>query len=188
MTKPEVRELAESLNFVNARKHDSQDICFVPDNDYAGFIENYTRKIYKPGHFINESGQVLGTHKGIINYTVGQRRGLGVPAKSRLYVANIDIESNNIILAEEGSKILQVRGVIASNANLIAVDSLKNLNARVKLRYRQKEIPAIINQENNKLIIEFTEPQTAPAIGQAAVIYDGDIVIGGGTISQIIHS
>ena len=188
MTKPEVRELAESLNFVNARKHDSQDICFVPDNDYAGFIENYTGKIYKPGHFINESGQVLGTHKGIINYTVGQRRGLGVPAKSRLYVANIDIESNNIILAEEGSKILQVRGVIADNANLIALDSLKNLNARVKLRYRQKEIPAIINQENNKLIIEFTEPQTAPAIGQAAVIYDGDIVIGGGTISQIIHS
>ncbi len=188
MTKPEVRELAESLNFVNARKHDSQDICFVPDNDYAGFIENYTGKIYKPGNFINESGQVLGTHKGIINYTVGQRRGLGVPAKSRLYVANIDIESNNIVLAEEGSKILQVRGVIADNANLIALDSLKNLNARVKLRYRQKEIPAIINQENNKLIIEFTEPQTAPAIGQAAVIYDGDIVIGGGTISQIIHS
>ena len=78
--------------------------------------------------------------------------------------------------------------MIASNANLIALDSLKILRACVKLRYKQKEIPAIINQEDNKLIIEFNEPQTAPAIGQAAVIYDGDIVIGGGTISQILHS
>ena len=112
------------------------------------------------------------------------RRGLGVPVKSRLYVAKIDIDSNNIVLAEEGAEILQARGVIASNANLIALDSLKNLRACVKLRYKQKEIPAIINQEDNNLIIEFNEPQTAPAIGQAAVIYDGDIVIGGGIISS----
>ncbi|MBQ7561187.1 MAG: tRNA 2-thiouridine(34) synthase MnmA [Synergistaceae bacterium] len=188
MTKPEVRELAESLNFVNARKHDSQDICFVSDNDYAGFIKNFTGKIYKSGNFIDESGRIIGTHKGIINYTIGQRRGLGVAAKSRLYVANIDIDSNNIMLAEEDSKVLQARGVIASNANLIALDEVKNFHARVKLRYRQKEIPAVINQENNKLIIEFAESQQVPAIGQAAVIYDGDIVIGGGTISQIIHS
>ena len=189
MTKPEVRELAESLKFTNARKHDSQDICFVPDNNYAGFIESYTGKIYQPGNFINESGQIIGTHKGIINYTAGQRRGLGVAAKSRLYVAEINTSSNTITLAEEGAEILQARGVTADNANLIALDSINNLHARVKLRYRQKEIPAVINQiDSDKLIIEFAEPQKAPAIGQAAVIYDGDIVIGGGTISQIIHS
>ena len=188
MTKPEVRELAESLHFTNARKHDSQDICFIPDGDYAGFIENFTGKKYLPGNFINSQGEIIGTHKGIIHYTTGQRRGLGVAASSRLYVSQINREANTITLVPE-SESLQARGVIASDINIISGEKIHNLEARVKTRYRQREIPAIINQsDNNELIIEFHEKQKTPALGQALVIYDSDIVIGGGTITQIIYS
>ena len=188
MTKPEVRELAESLHFTNARKHDSQDICFIPDGDYAGFIENFTGKKYLPGNFINSQGEIIGTHRGIIHYTTGQRRGLGVAASSRLYVSGINMKDNTITLVPE-SESLQARGVIASDINIISGEKIHNLEARVKTRYRQSEIPAIINQsDNNELIIEFHEKQKTPAIGQAAVIYCDDIVIGGGTIEQIIHS
>ena len=187
MTKPEVRELAESLRFTNARKHDSQDICFIPDGDYGSFIESYTGKRYLPGDFIDPEGKVLGRHKGIIHYTTGQRRGLGVAAASRLYVSQINSEANTITLVPEGESLL-ARGVIASDINIIVPEKIMNLNARVKTRYRQREIPAIINQsDNNELVAEFIERQKTPAVGQALVIYDGDIVIGGGTITQILH-
>ena len=183
-TKTEVRNMAEELNFVNARKHDSQDICFIPDGDYGSFIERFTRKKYQPGNFIDSSGKILGVHDGIIHYTAGQRRGLGVAAKSRLYVSKIDPDSNNITLAAEGDENLYTRSIRADNINLIAFERLpENFQASVKTRYRQKEIPAVINQINDKeFLIEFKEKQRAPAKGQAAVIYDGDYVIGGGTI------
>ena len=187
MTKPEVRELAESLHFTNARKHDSQDICFIPDGDYGSFIESYTGKKYLPGDFIDPQGKILGRHKGIIHYTTGQRRGLGVAAESRLYVSQINTKANTITLVPEGEALL-ARGVIASDINIIVPGEIMNLSARVKTRYRQREIPAIINQSgNNELTVEFLEKQKTPAIGQALVIYDGDIVIGGGTITQVIH-
>ena len=189
MTKPEVRELAEELKFTNARKHDSQDICFIHDGDYAGFIESYTGKKYLPGSFIDSQGRVIGNHRGIIHYTTGQRRGLGVAAGSRLYVSSMNINDNTITLVPESESLL-ARGVIASDINIISGEKIHNLNARVKTRYRQREIPAIINQsDNNELIIEFRKKQKTPAIGQAVVIYDdGDSVIGGGTITQIIYS
>ena len=184
MKKTEVRELAGELGFVNARKHDSQDICFVPDGNYGGFIETYTGKKYQSGNFVDVSGNILGTHNGIIHYTAGQRRGLGVAAKSRLYISEINPENNTITLSPE---VRMTRKIIVNDINLIAFERLpENFKANVKVRYRQKEIPAIINQVNNsEFVIEFQETQKAPAIGQAAVIYDGDYVIGGGTIAMI---
>ena len=184
MKKSEVRELAAELNFVNARKHDSQDICFIPDGDYGNFIESFTGKKYPPGNFVDSSGKILGVHKGIIHYTAGQRRGLGVAAKSRLYVSKIDNKSNSITLSFEDEANLYCRNLKVKEANFIAFDKLpENFHAKVKLRYRQKEIPAVINQTGEKeFLIEFSEPQKTPAKGQAAVIYDGDAVVGGGTI------
>lgn len=188
MKKSQVRELAESLHFTNAHKHDSQDICFVPDGDYASFIQSYTGHEYPSGNFIDTNGKVIGIHKGIIHYTSGQRRGLGVAAKSRLYVSDINAENNTITLADDSECRLYSRGIIANNINLIAFDELpENFHARVKIRYRQKEIPAIINQtSHDELMIEFSEPQRMPAKGQSAVIYDGDYVIGGGIIARNI--
>ena len=184
MKKTEVRELASELNFVNARKHDSQDICFIPDGDYGNFIETFTGKKYPAGNFIDSAGKILGTHKGIIHYTTGQRRGLGVAAKSRLYVSKIDNETNNITLSYEDETNLYSKKIRVKDSNIISFDKLpENFHANVKTRYRQKEIPSIINQiSSDELIIEFETPQRIPAKGQAAVIYDGDAVVGGGTI------
>jgi tRNA-specific 2-thiouridylase len=186
MKKSDVRELAESLHFTNARKHDSQDICFVPDGDYAGFIQSYTGHEYPSGDFIDVNGNVIGRHKGIIHYTSGQRRGLGIAGKSRLYVSDINPNDNTITLAYDDEGGLHSRGVIANDINLITFDELpENFHARVKIRYRQKEIPAVINQSgHDELVIEFSEPQRMPAKGQSAVIYDGDYVIGGGVITR----
>ena len=188
ITKPEVRDLAASLNFTNARKHDSQDICFVPDGDYGRFIGEYTGKTYPAGQFIDTSGNVLGTHKGIIHYTAGQRRGLGVAAEARLYVAALDPSRNTITLAREGEGSLYARGVVARGVNLIAFGQVQeNFRGNVKTRYRQKEIPCTVNQTgDDELVIEFSEHHRIPAIGQAAVIYDGEYVIGGGTITRIL--
>ena len=188
MLKTDVRKLAESLGFTNARKHDSQDICFVPDGDYGSFIASYTGKTYPAGNFVDAFGKILGTHKGIIHYTAGQRRGLGVAGKSRLYVAKIDTLTNDIMLLPESDTGLYARGVIARDVNLIACGKLPgNFRACVKTRYRQKEIPCVVNQAgDNELVIEFSERVKCPAVGQAAVIYDGEYVIGGGTIESVI--
>ncbi len=184
MTKPEVRDLAESIGFSNARKHDSQDICFVPDGDYGGFIEEYTGKTYPSGKFVDTSGKVLGTHRGIIHYTAGQRRGLGVAAKSRLYVCSLDAEDGTITLAAEGEERLYSRGVVVRGVNLVAFDEVpENFRGGVKIRYRQREIACVVNQTgSDELVIEFEEKQKCPAVGQSAVIYEGEYVIGGGTI------
>ena len=186
MKKSDARDLAEELGFVNARKGDSQDICFVPDGDYASFIETYTGKKYQPGNFISKAGKILGTHNGIIHYTVGQRRGLGIAAKSRLYISDINPANNTITLSDES---LLIQTIKATNINLIPFQELpENFQASVKVRYRQKELPATINQTGqDELTIEFHDKIKAPAIGQAAVIYDGDYVIGGGTITAIIN-
>ena len=188
--KSEVRILASNLNLPVAKKHDSQDICFVPDGNYSGFIKSYTGKNYSPGEFVNTSGKILGVHKGIINYTIGQRRGLGVSSSSRLYISEIDPASNKIILAHDNDPDLYCKYIEVININLIAVDNIKNkINARVKIRYNQKELPAVIFQtESDKLLIEFPEPVMTPARGQSAVIYNGEYVIGGGIISRAFNS
>ncbi len=186
MTKDEVRLLAEKHGFVNARKKDSQDICFVPDKDYAGFVDRFDGKKSVPGNFVTPEGKVLGQHKGITHYTIGQRKGLGIAAGSPLFVTKIDVERNEVVLSHGAG--LYKKTIRISQINLISVDCLREpVKASVKIRYKHKEQAATVHQIGDDLIeITFDEPQRAPTLGQAAVIYDGDKVIGGGTISEIL--
>lgn len=182
LTKAQVREIAEKAGFVNAHKHDSQDICFVPDGDYASFIERHTGRTYPEGDFIDRSGRVLGRHSGIIRYTIGQRRGLGIALGERSYVTALDPFANTVTLGSNDdlfSKTLRIARI-----NLITVPELNApIRAAVKIRYNQTEQPATVTQLDSDLIeITFDEPQRAVTKGQAAVIYSGDTVIGGGTI------
>ena len=188
MLKSDVRNMALSLGFVNAKRSDSQDICFVPDGDYGGFIASFTGKNYPAGNFVDAFGNILGTHKGIIHYTAGQRRGLGVAGKSRLYISRIDPITNTITLLPENDAGLCSRGVIVRDVNLIVCEKLpENFRAGVKVRYRQKEIPCTVNQSgDDELVIEFGEGMKCPALGQSAVIYDGEYVVGGGTIAGVM--
>lgn len=187
LTKPEVRKIASENGFSNAAKPDSQDICFVPDGDYARVIELHTGKKPQPGLFLDENGKVLGTHKGIIHYTVGQRKGLGISSDRPLYVTAIDPVHNTVTLSHAvgTDSGLYTREVIAHDINLIVDDRLTTpLRVRAKLRYRQPEQPATVEQiDEDTLLIRFDEPQRAAAKGQAVVLYDGETVVGGGTIS-----
>lgn len=182
--KSQVREIAEKHGFVNARKHDSQDICFVPDGDYAGFIQQYTGKKSVPGDFIDKDGNVLGKHKGIIHYTLGQRRGLGIPAAERLYVCEISPKTNQVTLGKHEE--LFRRELTAGDVNLISCDSIPEpIKVKAKIRYRHPEQPATVCQtEDGKLHVKFDQPQRAITKGQAVVLYDGDVVVGGGTIEE----
>lgn len=183
LTKPEVREIAEANGFVNAKKHDSQDICFVPNGDYFSFIEKYTGKTYPTGDFVDMQGNVLGTHKGIIRYTVGQRRGLGLALPASMYVVEKDLPHNRVVLGVNED--LQSCEVTVKDINLTACDRLdKPTRLSAKIRYNQTEQPATVTQtDENTLKIVFDEPQRAVTRGQAAVLYDGDTVVGGGTIA-----
>ena len=183
LTKTEVRQMAAALGFPNAEKHDSQDICFVPDGDYAAFIEQRTGKTYPPGDFVGPDGRVLGQHRGIIRYTLGQRKGLGLALPAPLYVCGLDLQENRVLLGEERD--LYKRTLLAHDLNLITAarwDQPQRLSARV--RYRQKEQPATVRLiDTDTLQVEFDEPQRAITRGQAVVLYDGDIVAGGGVIA-----
>ena len=181
MTKPEVRRIAEEQCFLNAHKHDSQDICFVQNGNYADFIEHYTGKIYPPGDFVGTDGRVLGRHRGIIHYTVGQRRGLGLSFPEPMYVSKVDPISNTVVLAPERE--LYSKEVTAKDINLISVPEItKPTRLKAKIRYRQSEQWASVTQSGDRLHAVFDEPQRAVTKGQALVLYDGDIVVGGGTI------
>ncbi len=187
MKKTETRTLAAESGFKNAGKHDSQDICFVPDGDYAGFIERYTGKTFPEGDFIDTEGNVLGRHRGIIHYTLGQRRGLGIPASRRLYVVSIDPEANTVTLGTNED--LFSSSLLAGNINLISVPALSApMRVRAKIRYRHAEQPAVISPADNGMIrVDFDEPQRAATPGQSVVFYDGDIVVGGGVIEQVLR-
>ncbi|MDR1218175.1 MAG: tRNA 2-thiouridine(34) synthase MnmA [Treponema sp.] len=184
LSKPEVREIARTCGFINAAKRDSQDICFVPNGDYAEFIESYTGASSPKGDVIDKNGAILGVHRGIVRYTIGQRRGLGLAFNSPRYVVAKSAENNSITLGEE--KDLYVKTLVADNVNLIARDVLdRPLRVTVKTRYLQKERRGTVEQTGPDAIrIVFDEPQRAITPGQAAVFYDGDLVVGGGTIRQ----
>ena len=181
-SKAQIREIAQQHGFINAKKHDSQDICFVPDGDYAAFIERHTGKKYPEGNFVDLDGNVLGRHKGIIRYTTGQRKGLGLSLKAPMYVCEKRLESNEVVLCD--NERLYSRELDAQDFNWIACDVPQQpLKAHVKIRYSQTEQPALlIPTGENTVHIEFDSPQRAVTTGQAAVAYDGDTVIGGGTI------
>ncbi len=180
--KAEVRALAERLGFCNARKRDSQDICFVPDGDYGAFLERHTGKTYPPGDFIDREGRVLGRHRGAVRYTVGQRKGLGVSADSRLYVLDKDMEKNTVTLGPEGA--LYAPALLAGDMNWIAFEGLTGpLRCTAQTRYHQPDRPVTVTSlENGQVRVDFDTLQRAVTPGQAVVFYEGDLVLGGGTI------
>lgn len=182
--KAEIREMAAALGLATAHKSDSQDICFVPDGDYAAFLTRYTGRAPVPGEYILEDGQVLGAHKGIIHYTIGQRKGLGIALGQPMFVKSKDPVSRRVILTTNDR--LFERNVFVKNLNLIAAERLDEpVRCEVKIRYNHKGAPAtLIPTGEDSALIRFDEPQRAPADGQSAVFYDGDTVIGGGIIRQ----
>ncbi|MEF2919896.1 MAG: tRNA 2-thiouridine(34) synthase MnmA [Acutalibacteraceae bacterium] len=182
MTKEESRLLAEQYNLVNARKPDSQDICFIKDGDYAGFLEN-TMGIKTPtGDFIYKDGTVLGKHKGIIHYTIGQRKGLGISYKHPIFVLDKNPENNIVTLGENID--LFTNTLTADDLNWIAIDKpTASIRVTAKARYSQKEAPATVHPlDENRVLVEFDDKQRAITKGQAVVFYDGEYVVGGGTI------
>lgn len=182
MTKPEVRQIADAQGFINARKHDSQDICFVPHGRYADFIEQQTGRICPEGNFIDKEGNVIGRHRGVIRYTLGQRKGLGLSFPEPMYVCAVNPEDNTVMLGPESE--LFSRSLTAKDINLIAYPRLEApMRLKAKIRYRATEQWAVVTQTDaDTLQIEFDEPQRAITKGQAVVLYDRDTVVGGGTI------
>jgi tRNA-specific 2-thiouridylase len=182
LRKQQVREIALANGFINAQKRESQDICFVPDGDYAQFIERTTGKIYPEGDVTDVNGHLLGRHKGIIRYTIGQRKGLGIALLKPYYVCDKIAETNTVVLGEAND--LNSKTLEAGNINLIACEQLTSpIRVTAKVRYKQKEDFAVAEQiASDRLRITFDTPQKAIARGQAVVLYDGDIVLGGGTI------
>lgn len=182
LSKEDVRRLAEENGLVTARKRDSQDICFVPDGDYASFICAYTGRDYPAGDFVDESGRVLGRHEGMIRYTVGQRRGLGVSGGKPLYVCRKCGEDNIILLTDDVH--LYSDTLYGEKLNLIAIDRIEgSLRCKARIRYRHREQPATVTQVGeDRIRVVFDAPQRAVTAGQAVVLYDGDTVLGGAVI------
>lgn len=180
-TKNEIRDIAEKQGFLNARKKDSQDICFVPDGNYTDFIERYTGKKYPPGDFVDINGKPIGKHQGIIRYTNGQRKGLGVAFGQPMYVAGKNIEKNTVTLCTNEE--LFSKELKAVDFNWIIPNPQNEIKCSARVRYNMREKPATayINDDNSVNVV-FDEPQRAITRGQAVVLYDGDIVLGGGTI------
>ena len=185
LTKEEVRSIAERLGLTIFDKAESQKICFIPDNNYPRFLEEYTGILPQPGPIINRQGNVLSEHRGIIYYTIGQRKGLGIAGPEPLYVTAIDPEKNTITVG--GKSEVYATELIASDLNWISIERLDcTMNVTAKIRYLHREAGAEVTPKGiGEVIVEFSEPQMAPAPGQAVVFYDGDIVVGGGIIARV---
>ncbi|MBE6976638.1 MAG: tRNA 2-thiouridine(34) synthase MnmA [Ruminococcaceae bacterium] len=182
MTKQEVRQIAQEQGFINAKKRDSQDICFVPDGDYLAFMKRYTGKSYPEGNYLDLDGNVVGTHKGAVGYTLGQRKGLGIALGAPMYVCAKDMAANTVTVGP--NEALFHSALVAGDWNWIAIENLTEpIRVTAKVRSRMTEQPATVYPlENGLARVEFDEPQRAITPGQAVVLYDGDTVVGGGTI------
>ena len=182
LTKPQVREIAQREGFLNAKKHDSQDICFVPDGDYAAFIQEYTGKTYAPGPVYDVEGNKLGTHRGIIHYTIGQRKGLGLALGKPMYVKATDAEKNTVTLATNDQ--LFSSKVYAEHLNWISGDiPTEPVEVVARVRYHGKDQPATLHfLGNGNILAEFQVAQRAVTPGQAIVFYQGDQMLGGAEI------
>ena len=187
MTKPEIRRIAEARGFVNAHKHDSQDICFIPDGDYGAFLERYNGAAFTPGDILDEAGNILGRHRGAACYTLGQRKGLGVSFTEPLYVTAKDMAANTVTLGPSAS--LFHRALIADELNFTGCEAPaagQTLRVLAKVRYRQTEQPALLTMlPDGRAEVLFDEPQRAITTGQALVCYEGDTVLLGGTIREV---
>ncbi len=180
-TKDEIRAIAKEIGLLVHDKKDSQEICFIPDNDYAKFIEKNTDEKPKKGNFVDMDGNVIGKHNGIVSYTIGQRKGLGSFGK-RVYVKNIDVEKNEVVLCNNDE--LFEREIKANNLNHMIYEKFPtDREVTVKIRYSHKGASAKISYiDDDNIVITFNEPQRAPTKGQAVVLYEGNICLGGGTI------
>ena len=187
LPKSETRRIAQEHGLINAKKHDSQDICFIPDGDYGSFLERWTGKEYPAGEIQDFTGRVVGRHRGLIRYTVGQRRGLGIPMGERFYVIDKDTEKNVLTVGPEEK--LYRREMLASDFNWLSIPEPREpIRAAVRTRYHQPEHPATaIPLPEGRVKIVFDEPQRAVTPGQAIVLYDGDLVLGGGTIDRVFR-
>lgn len=189
-TKPEIRKKAAQLDLKVANKPESQEICFIPDDDYKRFLKERAgadNNGFKPGNFINTQGEVLGIHQGISFYTVGQRKGLGLALGYPAFVVAINPEENTIVVGKE-EEVFQ-KGLLAKNNNFIAIPKLENLlNVQAKIRYGAEPAEAVISPEADGMVkVVFAKPQRAITPGQAVVYYQGDLVVGGGTIDKVIR-
>lgn len=186
MTKAQVRIIAEEMGMHNAQKRDSQDICFIPGGDYFQFMQEYTGKCYPPGQFLDESGKCVGIHQNAAAYTRGQRKGLGLSMGKPVYVLGKDMPSNTVTVGDNES--LFGTTLLANDWNFIPFDTLTApLRVLVKARSRMTEQPATVYPEENGFCrVVFDAPQRAITTGQAVVLYDGDLVIGGGTIMEVL--
>ncbi len=188
MTKPEVRELARKHGLALAEKPDSQEICFVPGGDYKRFLDAYLEEQGESlpdtaGELVTSDGRVIGEHTGIHNFTVGQRKGLGVATGSPLYVLQIKGDQRQVVVGEQEN--LYSKTLVAKRTNLVSVDELRNsMRVSVKIRHRHEPAAAMIEKTgSDEILVTFDEPQRAVTPGQAAVFYDGDVIVGGGWIA-----
>ncbi len=186
LTKEQVRKIAEEQGFINARKRDSQDICFIPDGDYVRFMKAYTGKEYPAGDYLDTDGNVVGQHAGAVSYTIGQRKGLGIALGEPVYVCCKDMESNTVTVGKEEH--LFRKALRAVDWNWFPFPALEEpIRVTAKIRYRHTEQPATVYPEaGGAARVEFDEPQRAITAGQTVVLYDGDKVIGGGTITEVL--
>lgn len=186
MTKEQARAIAEENGLINARKRDSQDICFIPSGDYFQFMKEYTQKDYPQGKFLDIHGQCVGSSQNAVAYTRGQRKGLGLAMGKPVYVLDKDMQSNTVTVGEDTR--LYSTTLRAKDWNFIPFDTLTApLRCMAKARSRMTEQPATVYpEENGYCRVVFDQPQRAITTGQAVVLYDGDLVIGGGTIQEVL--
>jgi tRNA-uridine 2-sulfurtransferase len=184
-TKENIRQMAKEMKLEVSTKPDSQEICFIPDDDYIKFIENSGVELPLPGNILNNKGEIIGEHKGIHRYTIGQRRGMGISAPNPIYVKKIDSDNNTIITGEKED--LYSEKCLVNNINFMKFKNLDNIKCNVKIRSTQKGSPCILKQIDNTIIVTFDKPESGITPGQAAVFYNknGDI-LGGGTIDKIL--
>jgi tRNA-specific 2-thiouridylase len=183
-TKKDVRKMARQFGLAVHKRPESQEICFIPDNDYARFLKQMIPESFRPGPIVDAETRVLGHHKGVLHFTIGQRRGMGVAASHPLYVLEIQPEEDRIVVGP--GEQLYKKNVRVSQVNLIMIEKLISpLPVQAKIRYKHREAKAVlISLEKNQVRLDFEKPQRAVAPGQSAVFYDGDIVVGGGIIES----
>lgn len=186
LTKDQAREIAQDQGFINAKKKDSQDICFVPDGDYVAFMKDYTGKEYPAGEYLDLNGKVVGRHCGAVCYTLGQRKGLGIALGAPVYVCSKDMAANTVTVGPESA--LFATTLLADNWNWFPFETLSEpIRVMAKARYRHIPQPATVYpMDDGSAKVVFDTPQRAITPGQTVALYDGDIVVGGGIITQVL--
>ncbi len=186
LTKAQARQIAEQQGFINAKKRDSQDICFVPDGDYMAFLKTHTGQAGIPGDFLDESGRVVGQHRGAAAYTLGQRKGLGLAMGAPVYVCAKDMAANTVTVGP--NEALFRAELVATDLNWMAFDGIRSpLRCKAKVRSRMTEQAATVYpMENGRVRVVFDQPQRAITPGQAIVFYDSELVLGGGMIETTL--